>query len=343
MFKITKNRYNKIYNILGIKIKIIDKKLMLNTIKSMELEIERLTKGKYFSWSNMEKMGPKEKLWFIRNNFYRKLGYFPNLNNPRSFNEKINWLKLNYYNPVESQCIDKYEFKNYIKNVLGDGFTVPLIGVYNDVDEIDFDKLPDKFVIKTTTNGSASGVQIVKDKNNLNIDALKFKFNNLLQEWNKVYYVALCKGYENIKPRIIIEEFIEEIALTDSDYKIFCFNGKAKLFYIANNFAMNKSHESQKVSYYDIHGERLPIIYDGYGQNNIQKLEINERVKEMLKISETIAKDFPFVRVDFFNTKEKLYLAELTFTPGGGFGKYEPLEWDYKIGELLDLSQIYTK
>ena len=343
MLKITKKGYNKIYNIFGIKIKVIDKKSMLNAIKHMELEIERLTKGKYFSWNNIEKMGTKEKLWFLRNNFYRKLGYFPNLNNPKSFNEKINWLKLNYYNPIEAQCIDKYEFKKYIKNILGDGYTVPLIGVYNDVDEIDFSMLPQQFVIKTTTNGSASGVQVVKDKSKLNIDALKFKFNNLLQEWNKVYYVALCKGYEPIKPRLIIENFIEDIALTDSDYKIFCFHGKAKLFYIANNFALNRKHDCQKVSYYDIHGKRLPITYDGYGQNNMQSLEINERVEEMIQISEKIAKDFPFVRVDFFNTKDKLYLAELTFTPGGGFGKYEPLEWDYKIGELLDLNKISTK
>ena len=174
----------------------------------------------------------------------------------------------------------------------------------------------------------------------MNIDALKFKFNNLLQEWNKVYYVALCKGYENIKPRLIIEEYIEEIAATDSDYKIFCFNGKPKLFYIANNFASNNSHDSQRVSYYDINGERLPIVYDGYQQSNIKKLEINDRIKEMLKISEKIASVFPFVRVDFFNTKQKLYLAELTFTPGGGFGKYEPREYDYKIGEYLELSQL---
>ena len=115
-------------------------------------------------------------------------------------------LPVGAHHPNEKYAIDQYEFKNYVKNVVGEGYTIPLIGVYNDVNDIDFSSLPNQFVIKTTANGSMKGVKVVKDLKNLNIDELKYDFANTMQEWNSVYYSCLSRGYKDIKPRIIIEE-----------------------------------------------------------------------------------------------------------------------------------------
>lgn len=290
---------------------------------------------KNFLWSNHEKLTYQQKKWLIENRVYESCGYFPNIDNPKSFNEKIQWLLLHYDDPTISICVDKYEFKNYIKEKLGDVYTIPLIGLYDDVNDIAFDSLPNKFVIKSTTIGSGQGVEIVKDKSKLDIDAVKYKFNNLLQDWNNLYYYDLSLAYKRVKTRIIIEEYMEQIEGQLYDYKFHCFNGEPKMVLAVHDRTFRGDYN---LEFLDMNWNRLNF-HRGH-KDRLIKAEKPKYFDEMVRISKILAKEFPFVRVDFYEVNDRIYVGELTFAPAGGFGKYEPLEWDYKLGELLDLSKL---
>lgn len=278
----------------------------------------------------------EEKIWYISQNIYKSVGYFPNIKNPKSFNEKLGWMRINYYDPVEKLCSDKYEFKNYIKNSFGENYIIPLIGVYDDVNDIDFKKLPQKFVIKTTSNGAAIGIKIVRDKSKLDIEQLKAEYNTLIQEWHKGGKEFLSPVEYKVKQRIIIEEYAEQIDGQLYDYKFFCFHGKVKFVYVAiDHFPGVKS----KISLFDLNWNKLDVSYDNHPQIDIDIKKPNNFDK-MVELAEKASSKFPFVRVDFYETKDSVLFGEFTFFPGCGFGKYKPLDWDYKMGEWLDLNKL---
>jgi len=331
LIEISRSGSHKTVSFLGLKFNFLDKK----ALKDYMLEMQILN-NKFFTYSNVKKWTAKEKVWFLSQKFYICLGYFPDFRKPKTFNEKLNWMKLNYCNPVEKIVIDKYEFKNYIKEKLGEGYTIPLIGVYDDVNDIDFKSLPNKFVIKTTTNGSLTGVQIVKDKKKLDINQTKSNFNNLMQDWNTVYNSCLSMGYKEIEPRVIIEEFLDSNKGQLYDYKFFCFHGEPKFVYVAVDHFQG---QISKISLFDLNWKNLDVKYDKHKNIN-RPIPKPQCFDEMLRIAKILSKDFPFVRVDFYEVKEKVYVGELTFTPGGGFGKYKPFSWDYKLGEWLDLNKL---
>ena len=337
LFSIKENGFHYIIRFFGIKFKIRSLGLTNKEIRLVKNQIrpDLFEFSKKFIWSNEDKLSYKGKKWLLETMFYEKLGYFPNLKNPKSFNEKLNWMKLNYDNPIQKRCVDKYEFKEYIKEKLGEGYTIPLIGVYDSVNDIDFNNLPNQFVIKTTVNGGAHSVQIVRDKSSLDIDKLKYKFNNLLQDLETVYYAHLTKAYEGLKPRIIIEEYMEQITGQLYDYKFFCFHGDPKFVYVATDHFPGMV---SKISLYDLNWKKLPIKYGAH--SNKATVNMPKCLNEMIKLSKILSKDFPIVRVDFYEVENKLYVGELTFTPGSGFGKYMPADWDYKIGKWLDLNKL---
>ena len=337
LFSIKEDKFHYIVKILGIKFKHRSLKLTIKEVKKLKsrLRIDLFDFNQNFLWVNRDKLTYKEKKWFLETNMYERLGYFPDLKNPKSFNEKLNWMKLNYENPLAKKCIDKAEFKDYVKERLGEGYTIPLIGVYNTVNNIDFDKLPDKFVVKSTLNGGAVGVEIVKDKRKLDIDKLKYKFNILNQEWNKSYYTILTNGSKDLKPRIIIEEYMEQLNGQLYDYKFHCFHGEPKYALAVQDRDLKGGY---KFEFVDMDWNRLDF-HRGNKKNLIHSTK-PKCFDEMVRISKILSKDFPFVRVDFYEVDGKVYVGELTFNPCGGFGKYEPREWDYKIGELLDLDKL---
>ena len=337
IFSIKKENIRYVIRIFGIKFKIISLKSTITRFKA----IKWLTRTDFmdfrqaFLWSYENKLTYKQKKWFLETYMYENLGYFPNLKTPKSFNEKLNWMKLHYDNPLAKRCVDKYEFKNYIKEKLGDGYTIPLIGVYENVNDIDFDSLPNKFVAKSTLEGGGIGVIIVRDKSRENIEDLKFKLNHYLKSWQTSYYSILAKGYEGLKPRIIIEEYMEQIAGQLYDYKLYCFHGEPKLVYVATDHFPGVV---SKISFYDLDWKKLNIAYGSH--SNKQEIPKPKNFDEMVRISKILSKDFPYVRVDFYEVGNRIYVGELTFTPGGGFGQYNPREWDYKIGEYLDLDKL---
>lgn len=327
LFSIKKEEYRYVLNIFGIKLKINSLRLAIKSIKSMQLQLKRSQIPTIY----LADLTTEQKIWYLSQKFYEEVGYYPNFKNPKSFNEKINWLKLNYCNPVEEVCIDKYTMKEYINAKLGKGYVIPAIGVYDDVNDIDFNKLPNRFVIKVTTSGSGEGVEIVKDKSRLNIDKLKYKFNNLLQEWNTIYYYCLSRGYKNIKPRIIIEEYVEQVDKQLCDYKFMCFNGEPK-------WVLACSNRGKKIVY-ENHDLNWNLIIPSPKSSKKTTIACPQKFSEMLNIAKELSKPFPFVRVDFYEVNGTIYVGELTFTPKGGFNYYYK-NWDYKIGEWLDLSKL---
>ena len=337
LFSIKKDNSHWKFNFFGIKFNFFSPKLSAKQFEITRNDFNKALnwtiKGKIFLYSNVDKFTTSQKIWFLTQEFYKRTGYFPNFKHPRSFNEKINWMKLNYYNPTEKNIIDKYEFKNYIKEQLGEGYTIPLIGLYEDVNDIDFDELPDRFVIKTTTNGGAQGVIVVTNKNRLKINKTKYKLNNLLQEWNSCYYTILDAGYKDIKPRIIIEEYMPIREGKALEYKMFCFHGEVKFCLIECDYF----GKNPKRAFYDKDFNEMPFKIGSMPKVKVKK---PETYNEMIRIAEKLSAGFPFVRVDFYDINGRVYVGEMTFTSGGGYSKFTPLEWDFRLGEYLDLKKL---
>lgn len=304
-------------------------------IEEIKASLHWISNANFFVWSNKEHFKNREiREWFIRKRFYEMLGYFPNLKTPKTFNEKLNWLKLNYFNPLELRCEDKIEFKKYIKETLGDGYTIPLIKEFESIDDINFEELPDSFVIKNTESGGSTGVKVIRNKYLINQDLLKYELNQLSHPWCSNYYAWLMPNRDKIKQRLFAEEYIEEIDKFAADFKFFCFDGKVEFFYLANNFASTKH---KKLSYYDMKLKRLDINYDGY---EIANVEETYHFNKMVEIASKLSKGFPIVRIDFYDTKDKFYIGEMTFYPGGGVGKYNPSNWDLEFGKLINLENL---
>ena len=330
LFSIEKKNLHYIVRFFGLKLKIRNTRKQNEEFRKMQLQLKRLQIPSIYNTNLTE----SQKIWFLSRKFYEEVGYFPDFKKPKSFNEKINYLKLNYYNPLEKRIIDKYEFKGYIETILGPGYTIPLIGVYDDVNDIDFNALPERFVIKITTLGSGEGVEIIKDKSNVNIDRLKYKLNNLLQVWNSIYYYCLSAGYKDIKPRIIIEEYMPIREGKAIEYKMFCFHGEMKFCLVECDFF----GKNPRRALYDREFKTLPFKI---GKIEYSSLSFKpDSYNRMVELAEKLAADFPHVRVDFYDVNGKIYVGEMTFTSAGGFSIFTPSEWDFKIGEYLDLNKL---
>lgn len=262
--------------------------------------------------------------------FYKKkIGKKLNLKNPQTFNEKMQWLKLNDRKEIYTTMVDKYDVKKYVANIIGEEYIIPTIGVYDNFDNINFDELPNKFVIKCTHD--SGGVVVCKDKSTFNIEIARKKINDCLKK--NFYYLGREWPYKNVKPRIIIEKFLDDEKNEDLiDYKIMCFNGKAQCSFLCLN---RRSKEGLNVDFYDLNWNKMPFERH-YKQSNIV-MEKPENYDLMIELAEKLAKNIPFVRVDFYDIKGKVYFGELTFYPGSGMEEFNPEEWDKKLGDLLVL------
>ena len=271
---------------------------------------------------------------------YLKIRYYAtfkknlNLQNPQTFNEKLQWLKLNDRKDIYAKMVDKYEAKSYVSKIIGNKYIIPTLGIYNNFDEIDFNKLPNQFVIKCTHD--SGGLVIVTDKSKLDIEKSKKKINKSLKR--NYYYPGREWPYKNVKPRIIIEKYMKDNSINDlMDYKFFCFNGKCKFFKI--DFNRLTKHQA---NYYDINGNFLPFGEEICPPDFSKKLELPVNLKKMINLAEKLSQNITFLRVDFYEINGNIYFGELTFYPASGFGKFQPEEWDLKLGNLIDLSMVNT-
>lgn len=261
-----------------------------------------------------------------------KLGRKLNLKDPKRFTEKLQWYKINYRNPLMHQCVDKYLVREYVKSKGLDSILVPLIGKYENLDQIDWNTLPDQFVIKTTHGGGGLNVIVCPDKSKLSMEEVKAKLsfdphpvkaNSLGREW----------AYYGLQPGIVVEELLinsENPAAGINDYKIFCYNGHAK--YIIVDVDRYIGH---KRNFYDREWNNLHVTSDCPASD--REIERPKNLDEMLRVAEKLSEDFPYVRVDLYDVDGKIYFGELTFYPWSGYVQYTPDEADFWFGEGFEL------
>lgn len=268
---------------------------------------------------------------FIKRTYKKRLCKEVNLENPMTFTEKLNWLKLNYRNNLMEQCADKYSVRKYVSECGFDYLLNPLLGYWDNVNDIDVLELPEKFVLKAS-HGSGWNI-ICTDKSKLNMKLYK----KIMKCWLKtnIYYSGREWVYSNIQPRIICEKYIETNGMDLKDYKIFCFSGKPKYIQVDGD----RFTEHKRV-YYDTNWNKQNFQYGEYGTEYIAEKPI--KLDEMLSISKKLSAPFPFARVDFYNINNKIIFGEITFFPDAGFAKFTPDEMDLEMGKLLELPNKNT-
>ncbi|WP_106460393.1 ATP-grasp fold amidoligase family protein [Anaerococcus sp. Marseille-P3915] len=267
---------------------------------------------------------------FLVKLFDASMGYGLNLYNPTTFNEKLQWLKLYNRRPEYTIMVDKYKVRDYISEKIGDEYLIPLIGVWDNPDDIDFDSLPNQFVLKCNHN-SGLGMCICKDKSKLDIKKVK---RNLRKGLKQDYYLLGREWpYKDVPRKIIAEKYMtDETGTNLKDYKFYCFDGKAKVVGIYQDRNTNKETTGD---FFDMDFNWLGFTFNMPNAKIIpSKPDHFEKMKE---IAEILSEGIPHVRVDLYLSNDKIYFGELTFFDGSGFDKIEPFEWDVKLGSWINL------
>lgn len=271
-------------------------------------------------WMNDEK--------YIKRIFKLMMGYEIDFDATKTFNEKLQWLKLHDRNPEYITMVDKYAAKKWVADRIGEEYIIPTLGVWEHFDDIDFDTLPDQFVLKCTHD--SGGLVICTDKSKLDVKAAKKKINKCLKR--NFYWVGREWPYKNVAPRILAEPYIlDESGVELKDYKIFCFNGKAK--YIEVDFNRFVEH---KLNTYDFYWNPLNFC-DKSKSDYSANIKKPTRLSDMKQIAEKLSKGIRFLRVDFYSIYDQIFVGELTLYPGSGFIQFDPPETDLNLGKILDL------
>ena len=259
------------------------------------------------------------------------LGESCNLKNPIKYNEKLQWLKLHDRKPEYARMVDKYEVRAYIADVLGEEYLIPSYGVYDSFEEIDFSKLPEQFVLKCTHDSGS--VEICKDITTFDrkragerlANAMKRNYYSTYREW----------PYKTIRPRIVVEKYLSDENGDLKDYKILCFNGKAKLIEIhEDRFTTGHVHTQ---TFYDREWNKLDIVQEGLLPTT-EPMKKPEQLEQMIEMSEKIGKDMYHVRIDWYLVGEQIYFGEITFFDGSGFTRFMNEKDDEYFGRLIQLN-----
>lgn len=267
---------------------------------------------------------------YLKALFMYRFGYSLDLKNPKTFCEKLQWLKLYDRKPEYARMVDKYEVKKYVADKIGNEYIIPTLGVWDAPEDIEWEELPNQFVLKTTHGGGGNGVIVCKDKTKLDIKAVCKQLHKSLS--SDLYKTFREWPYKNVSKRIIAESFLASPSGELEDYKFFCFNGKVKCFKI--DFGRFVEHHA---NYYSPEGELLPFGEKGLepDPNHIEIMP--ENLNEMISLAEQLSDGFKFLRVDLYNIKGKIYFGELTFYPAAGLGELVPDEWNEKIGGFINI------
>lgn len=279
-------------------------------------------RGKYDDLSDEE---------YLQRKYKAKMGSMLDLKQPKTFNEKLQWLKLHNRKSEYTMMVDKYLVRNYIREKLGEEYLIPLIGAWDSPDDIDFDALPNQFVLKCNHN-SGLGMCICKDKSKLNIEKVKSELRcGLAQDY---YLTGREWPYKDVPRKIICEKYMSDgINPTIKDYKYFCFNGEPKFMYVSSDSADNPTTD-----FFDMDFNHLPLrMKDPNSEVLPQKPAKFEEMREVAKI---LSKDIPFVRVDMYVINNQIYFGELTFFHNSGFVSIHPDEWNQKLGDWIQLNEI---
>ncbi len=258
-----------------------------------------------------------------------------NLKKPKTFNEKLQWLKLYDRKPEYTTMVDKFAVKKYVADIIGEEHIIPTLGVWDRFDDIDFDQLPNEFVLKATAGGGSNSVYICKDKST-------FDFKNAkkgLETANKqnLYFNGREWPYKNVPRRIIAEKYLD-IPDDSAEFKMFCSYGKMNWVMVCKG---NSAYHNRTNDGYDTEFNHLPINFTyPNAEGGVEKPAVWD---ELLEIAYKLSKDIPQVRVDTYVIGDKIYFGELTFYHCSGYCPFDPPEWDLKFGEQVDLSRVKEK
>ena len=261
-----------------------------------------------------------------------QMGYWMDFKNPKTFQEKLQWLKINNRNEQYSKMVDKFAVKEHVAELIGEEHIIPTLAVYNDVKEIDFDVLPDQFVLKTTHDSQSAIICVDKatfDKEK----ALKRLKKKLKTQY---YWLSREYPYKNVQPRIIAEKYMGELGAVDMvDYKFFCFNGKVEYCQVIKDRSV-----AETIDFFDRDWQHQEFygLTPGVKQS-LSPIAKPENYDEMLRIAAVLSENVPFLRVDLYNVRGKIYFGEMTFFPHGGYGTFTPKKWNDIMGEMIDLKE----
>lgn len=286
--------------------------------------------------------------------FRRKMGYPLHLLHPQTFNEKLQWLKLYDRRPEYTRMADKYEVKEYVADLIGREHIIPTLGVWDSFDEIDFDKLPDCFVLKCTHDSGS--VMVCRDRKAFDMDLAREKICRGLGK--NYFYYGREWPYKDIKPRVLAEEYLEDseeisgISYKGSsnmeqegyrkglkDYKFYCFNGKPGFIYVSQGL---EDHATARINFLNMEWEKTDFQRADYKEFDTLPPK-PACFQQMIGLAERLAGNIPFVRVDFYEVNKKVYFGEFTFSPGNGMTKLQPEEWDRKLGDFIVLPSAKNK
>ena len=278
--------------------------------------------GFYHSMSDEEYIN---RLWKYR------MDYPLNLDDPKTFCEKMQWLKLYDHNPEYTKLADKYEVKQIVADTIGSDHVIPLLGVWLDFDDIDFNELPDRFILKATHD---SGTFVIcKDKTKFDYKAARDRFKKAM---NRNYYWSGREWqYKNIPPRIIAEEYIDSLGKPESvEYKLTCMNGELKFTTVCTGIAHSAFSDRTNDSF-DRDLNHMP--WYAYYKNSDKPITLPAELPQMIEYAEKLSQGIPYVRVDFYLVDGQIYFGEMTFNTWDGFLEFDPPEWDKKLGDMLVL------
>ena len=272
---------------------------------------------------------------FLKLKYKNVFGSELDLENPKTFNEKLQWLKLYNRKPEYTMMVDKYKVREYIAQELGEEYLIPLLGVWDDPDEIDFDALPDQFVLKCNHN-SGLGMCICKDKSKLDIKKVKEELRKGLKQ--NYYLTGREWPYKDVPRKIIAEKYMEDASGDLKDYKFYCFDGVMKFVMINSD---RNSDKPTRADYFDRDFNWMDFTW-GYSHAEVYPQK-PEQFDKMVAIAERLSKGLPHIRVDLYECNGQIYFGELTFFDGSGFDKIEPSEWGNKLGQMIILPTMKRK
>ena len=283
---------------------------------------ENVVLGHYCGWM-------PDKL-YLKIKFRMAMGKKLNLKDPQSFSEKLQWMKLYNRRPEYTMMVDKVKVKDYVASVLGEEYVIPTLGVWEDPDEIDFDKLPDRFVLKVNHN-SGTGMYICKDKSQMDVEKVKAELRKGLKE--NYFKKNREWPYKDVPRRAFAEKYMEDEFGELRDYKFFCFDGKVKALFIASD--RSKGEHAVKFDFFDENFNHQPFT-NGHPNADVPPAK-PASFEEMKRLAEKLSQGIPHVRIDFYDINGKIYFGEMTFFHWSGMKPYVPEEWDYKFGGWLKL------
>lgn len=271
---------------------------------------------------------------FLKLRYLLCMGEKLNLSEPKTFNEKLQWLKLYDRNPAYTMMVDKYKVREYIKETIGEEYLIPLLGVWDNPDDIDFDALPDKFVLKCNHN-SGLGMCICKDKSTLDVAKVRTGLRKGLKE---NYYLSGREWpYKDVERKIVCEQYMEDSTTEElRDYKFFCFDGEVKALFVATD--RQTKGEETKFDFFDADYNHLPFTN---GHPNARVLPEKPKAFDKMKaLAAILSKNIPQVRVDFYEVDGRIYFGELTFSHWSGMVPFDPPAWGNAFGEWIKLPDV---